>query len=288
MKIITGRTGSAHVTSQQFRMILDGLSGSESCILPVAEKLAAEMSSSNALKIKSGIMFHHGNASCVEIGTYDTVTIQNGTQGQKRIDLVVNRYTKDSSGVEKNAWVCIKGTPSSNPSVPSYTKGDLQNGDATDDCPVFEVHLDGINVTAVKTLLPTMDTFSSYTAEINKKLEKKADTYILGVSVSGQPTGEYLNTKPIYTKMVEIGALPGNTSKTVNTGLSDLDYFWVDPSNSFCFSGGASYPIPYTDPQKSNNGIAVRITGNGANVVVTTGTDWTNYAGIVTIKYTTK
>lgn len=155
MKIVTGKTGTPHVTSQQFRQFVEGTVGQESYILTSGEFLEPELSSNNLLRIRSGMMSHHGNISCVELGTYDEVTIQNGIQGMKRIDLVVNRYTKnDETGIEENDWVVIMGTPSEgDPEVPAYTEGNLQKGDLVDDCPVFEVHLDGINVTEIKKLL---------------------------------------------------------------------------------------------------------------------------------------
>lgn len=169
MKIISGKTGSPHVTSQQFRQIFEGIIGEESCILPCGENLTPELQTNNSLKIRSGLMYHHGNLSTVELGTYDEVTIQNGTQGMKRIDLVVNRYRKGSSGIEKNEWIVIQGTPhASSPVVPDYTEGNLQDGDLVDDCPYLEVHLDGINVTEVKQLLSVakaMSTTNKYLPE---------------------------------------------------------------------------------------------------------------------------
>ena len=144
-----------HVTSQQFRQFVEGTVGQESYILTSGENLEPELSSNNLLKIRSGTMCHHGNISCVELGTYDEVTIQNGNQGMKRIDLVVNRYSKnDETGLEENNWIVIQGTPAvDDPATPAHTEGNLQEGDLVDDCPVFEVHLDGINVTEVKKLL---------------------------------------------------------------------------------------------------------------------------------------
>lgn len=155
MKIISGKTGTPHVTAQEFRQFIEGTVGQESYILMGGENLEPELSSNNSLKIRSGIMSHHGNISCVELGTYDEVTIQNGTQGMKRIDLIVNRYSKNAeTGIEKNEWIVIRGTPNaSSPAAPAYTEGNPQEGDLVDDCPVFEVHLDGINVTEVKKLL---------------------------------------------------------------------------------------------------------------------------------------
>ena len=77
MEIVSGKTGSPHVTSQQFRQILEGTIGQGSCILTSGENLEPELTSNNLLKIRSGIMAHHGNVSAVKIGTYDEVTITN-------------------------------------------------------------------------------------------------------------------------------------------------------------------------------------------------------------------
>ena len=115
-------------------------------------------------------MSHHGNLSIVDIGTYDEVTIQNGTQGMKRIDLIVNRYTKnDETGIEENEWIVLMGTPDAeSPVAPAYTEGNLQNGDLVDDCPVFEVHLDGINVTEVVSLLSVSPDIPTLNASLSK------------------------------------------------------------------------------------------------------------------------
>ena len=170
MKIVSGRTGSPHVTSQQFRQMLEGIIGQGSYIITSGENLKPELSSNNLLKIRSGMMAHHGCISCVDIGTYDEVTLTNGSQGMKRIDLIVNRYTRNAeTEVENCSWKVIQGTPvASNPAVPAYTSGNLQNGDLVDDCPAFEVHYDGINVTEVKSLLSVTDGLS----ELNSNLTK--------------------------------------------------------------------------------------------------------------------
>lgn len=168
MKIVSGRTGSPHVTSQQFRQMLEGIIGQGSYIITSGENLKPELSSNNLLKIRSGMMAHHGCISCVDIGTYDEVTLTNGSQGTKRIDLIVNRYTRNAeTEVENCSWKVIQGTPvASNPAAPAYTSGNLQDGDLVDDCPAFEVHYDGINVTEVKSLLSVTDGLS----ELNSKL----------------------------------------------------------------------------------------------------------------------
>lgn len=168
MKIVSGRTGSPHVTSQQFRQMLEGIIGQGSYIITSGENLKPELSSNNLLKIRSGMMAHHGCISCVDIGTYDEVTLTNGSQGMKRIDLIVNRYTRNAeTEVENCSWKVIQGEPvASNPAVPAYTSGNLQNGDLVDECPAFEVHYDGINVTEVKSLLSVTDGLSGLSSNL--------------------------------------------------------------------------------------------------------------------------
>ncbi len=177
MEIVSGRVGRPHVTSQQFRQFIEGTVGQDSYILRSGEKLEPELASNNSLKIRSGMMCHHGNISSVKIGTYDEVELTNGTQGMKRIDLVVNRYTRnEEDNTEKNEWVVIMGTPAeSNPAVPEYIKGNLQNGDLVDDCPVFEVHFDGINIVEVTKKLEIAQTNKDLTEKLGFQMLLNTD-----------------------------------------------------------------------------------------------------------------
>ena len=170
MEIVSGLGEKPHVTSQQFRQVLEGTIGQKSYIITSGENLEPELAANNLLKIRSGMMIHHGNVSSVKIGTYDEVELTNGSQGMKRIDLVVNRYTRNAeTNIEKNEWVVIMGTPvASNPVAPAYTVGNLQKGDLVDDCPVFELHYDGINVTEVKKMLSVLPNV----AELNSKIPR--------------------------------------------------------------------------------------------------------------------
>lgn len=178
MEIVSGRTGKPHVTSQQFRQFVEGIVGQESYILKSGEDLEPELGSNNLLKIRSGMMAHHGNISSVKIGTYDEVELTNGSQGMKRIDLIVNRYTRNTeTEIEKNEWKVIVGTPhENNPVAPAYTVGNLQKGDLVDECPVFAVYYNGINVVEVKKLLSVNQTnkdLSDKVVELNNKILQK-------------------------------------------------------------------------------------------------------------------
>lgn len=169
MEFITGVANKPHVTSMQHRAIYEMIIGKGSYILDKNELLEPELQSNNSLKIRSGMLAHHGGISEVKANTYDTVTIGNGSQGMKRVDLVVARYEKDpETSVETMEWKVIQGTPSEDtPVVPPHIVGNMQDGDLTDDCPAFQVHLNGIQVTEVKKLLPILE---GSLAELNSKL----------------------------------------------------------------------------------------------------------------------
>lgn len=156
MKALTAHGGEAHVTSELFRMLLVGIFGTGSYILPIGNKHSYTLESNNLLVIHTGMMIHHGNVSYVDSKSGDQVTLTNGTQGMKRIDLIVNRYSlNESDGVESNEWVHIPGTAvASNPVAPAYTEGNVMNGDLVDDCPVFQIELDGLNIVNITKLVP--------------------------------------------------------------------------------------------------------------------------------------
>ena len=214
MEIVSGRTGKPHVTSQQFRQLIEGTVGQESCILTSGENLEPELASNNSLKIRSGMLAHHGNISSVKIGTYDEVGLSNGSQGMKRIDLVVCRYTKNAeTEVENCDWVVIMGTPAaSNPVAPAYTVGNLQNGDLVDDCPIFEVHYDGINVTEVKKLVPVVSNLTELNS--NKKVECFSKTVATDVDLLVDFSAEVNSIIKNGGKIVS--AIPGTTTNSNN------------------------------------------------------------------------
>lgn len=279
MKIVSGRTGSPHVTSQQFRQMLEGIIGQGSYIITSGENLKPELSSNNLLKIRSGMMAHHGCISCVDIGTYDEVTLTNGSQGMKRIDLIVNRYTRNAeTEVENCSWKVIHGTPvASNPAVPAYTSGNLQNGDLVDECPAFEVHYDGINVTEVKSLLSVADGLSELSSNL---LNVKADLIKANnniaiinsnlISIVERGTKNNYN----YTKYSN-GDMVMWSKYTWNTNLATSWYNWY-----FASSAAVGFPVAFKEapliivsPAKTNE-----LYGLGVTEVTTTGYKLTAYS----------
>jgi hypothetical protein len=140
--LITGIKGSAHVTSSQQREINACTFGTGAYIL---DGCAATLPSANTCHIAAGFLMVQGAA--VEVSATD-LTIDNGSQGTKRHDLICLHYTL-SGGVESASLIVVKGTGSSAPADPTVT-GSILSGDATADIPLWRVSLDGITPTVAE------------------------------------------------------------------------------------------------------------------------------------------
>ena len=168
MDIITGYTGSPHVTAEQDRDVNIGIFGAESYVLRTGSQLKAEVSSNNEIKVRDGVIMHQGCAASIKKNTYDSLTIANGSQGMKRVDLIVARYSRDQNTKEESLVLkVIQGTPKeSGPAVPGYTTGDIQAGDLIADMPLYQVTLNGLNITEVKQLFSTQDSIAELSSNL--------------------------------------------------------------------------------------------------------------------------
>lgn len=157
MIAITRVAGKPHITPRLDAMWHRGIAGTESGVFEFFESFKAEISSNNKIRIRSGIGMLQGRYFAVEPSTYDEVSIGNGTQGEKRIDLIVARWTvDDENNVQDGDWHVIQGTPTTGtPAVPAHTIGDLDAGDLIADMPMFQVELNGVNITAIKKVYKT-------------------------------------------------------------------------------------------------------------------------------------
>ena len=196
MDIITGYTGSPHVTAEQDRDVNIGIFGAESYVLRTGSQLKAEVSSNNEIKVRDGVIMHQGCAASIKKNTYDSLTIANGSQGMKRVDLIVARYSRDQNTKEESLVLkVIQGTPKeSGPAVPGYTTGDIQAGDLIADMPLYQVTLNGLNITEVKQLFATQDSIAGLSSKL-----KNAETTIKNNLMTINTYPVTLNTSNVKT-----------------------------------------------------------------------------------------
>ena len=218
MEIITGYTGKPHVTAEQDRDVNEGIFDTGSFVLKTGSQLAAELVSNNEIKVRDGVLVIQGCTAVIKKNTYDPVTIANGSQGMKRIDLIVARYNKnEETKIEEVTLKVIQGTPNaSTAAVPTYKTGDIQSGDLVADMPLYKVTLDGLNVTSVDkmfTVIPTLPELSSNLAKANSKITTtntnlaKTDTVLE-------------NRKPIIVDSTAQGTVNWDTNNFLKSGVT--------------------------------------------------------------------
>ena len=155
MNIIWGYGANPHITAQQLRDTYVGIFGDDTYILDVGSKLAATVISATEVKIADGVLVAQGCTASIEYGNTESLTIQNGTQGMLRKDLIVAQYMKSTGhGVESMSLAVKRGTPAaSSPALPAYTTGSIADGDTLVEFPLYVVNLNGINITSVQRLV---------------------------------------------------------------------------------------------------------------------------------------
>ena len=149
MHLVTGYAGKEHITAADHGALHSAVFGTGQYVLSKGNQLSASVITNNQIRIADGDIMMQGRHIRLNEGTNVDLTIENGTQGKKRNDLIVARYTKDSAtGVEDCNLVVIKGEAvESNPADPAYTSGDIIEDHAIlNDMPLYRVPLDGLNV----------------------------------------------------------------------------------------------------------------------------------------------
>lgn len=159
MKIITGYTGEKHITPADDASLIKGIFGGGDYVLPTGNQFKVTMQSNTEIKIADGDLVMQGRHARIDAGE-ESLTIENGSQGMNRNDLIVARYTKEvSTSVEAINLVVIKGTAASGTaSDPAYNNGDINDGE-TRDFPLYRVRLNGISIEAVEPLFETKGLF---------------------------------------------------------------------------------------------------------------------------------
>ena len=170
VELITGFAGTPHIGSDDIGAFQAGIVGPGDYALTTGNQLKATMSNANTIAVQSGDAVLNGRH--VHLTGTTNATVQSGTQGQKRNDLAVLRYTKNiTTGVETCSLVVLKGTPATGtPADPAHNTGSILDGVATHDMPLYRIPLDGITVGTLvplfNVLKPMKDVWDSLTQRV--------------------------------------------------------------------------------------------------------------------------
>ena len=145
VELVTGHAGKAHATAEQAAGLNAGILGLDDYVLNVHNKFEITVVSANKVTIGTGELVMQGRH--VSQGTPEDLIVTNGSQGQKRNDLIVCRYAKGSQSVESAKLVVVRGTPTTGtPTDPAVNTTSPLDGGTTYDMPLYRIPLDGITI----------------------------------------------------------------------------------------------------------------------------------------------
>lgn len=166
VELVTGHANKAHATAEQAAGLNAGILGLDDYVLDVHDKFEITVVSANKVTVGTGELVMQGRH--VSQGTTEDLIVTNGSQGQKRNDLIVCRYTKGSQSVESAELVVVRGTPTTGtPTDPTLNTTSPLDGGTTYDMPLYRIPLDGITigtpVPLFNVLRPMSDVWDSLT-----------------------------------------------------------------------------------------------------------------------------
>ncbi len=158
-EIVDGMTGTKHISSDDLSALNIATIGKADCVLKYGDNFKLTMASANSATLGTGVGMVGGKRFWNQAAT--SLTVQSGTQGQKRNDLVVARYAKTGAGVESITPVVVKGTPSTGTAAdPATTSNDLK---------LWRIPLNGISVGTPVKLFNTVASLASLEESVSKR-----------------------------------------------------------------------------------------------------------------------
>lgn len=267
--LITGYAGKEHITSADQGSFNAAIMGGGEFVMERGEQFRCQVISNNQVRIYDGDALMQGRHILIDRNTYVETTHDNGTQGYKRIDLIVLTYEKNAvTSIETVKLEVIKGTPAeSNPSVPGYTTGDILNsGEAKNQMPLYKIPFDGLSIGEPVKLFSTVPTLETMKTEVDEKVDDKIEELDETFSVlegsidekianAGKPVSSSANDWALIENYGEYSAdaktageevarltklISGKVDKVSGKGLSTNDYTTAEKDKLSGIATGAN------------------------------------------------
>ena len=155
IELVDGKAGVAHISSEDKAIIHQAKFSKSDVVFDWGDAFKCSMSSPNRATIGTGCASIQGLDW--HITAAESVTISNGSQGEKRNDIICAHYHRDSkTGNELVELTVLKGTPNATTAAdPTIPSGKILSGAVDAYMPLWRIPLDGITVgTPVRLFTP--------------------------------------------------------------------------------------------------------------------------------------
>ena len=213
MELVTGHSGTNHISSADVACMLRCMYGSTDGVYDVDGKMACTVQSANTVEVATGAMSTQGYFSRIDIA--EQLTIDSGSPGYKRNDLVVARYELGEGNVQSMTLAVVKGTPTTQATAtdPSLTEGSIDGGDVLAEFALWRVPIDGTSVGTPERVLPLLTPFQAKASAQDTAIQTLQDSVIktttYSVTTGNQKHGDFYyadvdDTISFYTRIISV------------------------------------------------------------------------------------
>lgn len=253
VNLVTGYCGEEHVTSNDQGSFNAAMFGSGEFVLERGNQFAASIQSNNKVRVLDGDMLMQGRHIRLKENTYVDLNFDNGTQGHKRLDLIVVRYSKSSTtDVEEANLVVIKGTPSETSyNAPEKITGDiLTEGALENDTVLYRVKFDGLNIQPLEKVFETVSSPETLQREMFLQIKN-----ILGDAVEDakKRISEAIGELITLTVTADDDELIGDSIKVTKDSTALEQTFDASKSLAFHLPELGTWTVTNTNPDHSGS-----------------------------------
>ena len=224
-----------HILSEDDAAIYRGILGQDG-VLNIGSKLKPTVISNNKVRVGDGVINVDGHIGRNAYADYEDLTIENGSAGKKRHDLIVASFsTTGSGGLDTYILKVIKGVTGDTGADPAVTKQDIYAGGKLREYPLYRVKLDGLSIVAVEQMfkvIPTVPELETKYNELNSTLKVKhqqAETIYFIANIEFRKSGHLVNA---YVNTELRHSLPADTDifiATIPEEYRPVDYDYNAP-----------------------------------------------------------
>lgn len=189
IKLVTGSTGTQHVTAADDGGLHAALAGSGLVVFDAGSTFNATMTDATNVRIGDGEGLIDGRHFRIEPGTMEALSMSSGVAGYNRKDLIVLHYV-NSGGLDSLTLEVLEGSFSGSAAAdPTYKTGSILDGATEVYFPMYRLNRNGINVPTIEPLFNVYKPTDKTPADHTHSSIKNNLAITGNLTVSGTITG---------------------------------------------------------------------------------------------------
>lgn len=194
--LVTGYAGVEHITSADQGSFNAAFAGNGQFVMDVGSKYSASITSNNNVRVLDGDLLMYGRHIRINPNEYEDLTIQTGTAGKNRVDLICMTYEKNASDGTEIAYLeVLKGTETEGtPAAPTCVNGNILNGATKNQMPLYKATIQGVVLKNLTKLFSVVSTFKDMASQYEKEFQEACETYLDSLQIKDSLTSILENT----------------------------------------------------------------------------------------------